>query len=378
MQIRSVVLGLLLCIHSLSGVSIATAAEPKDSIARRLIPLPEMSGPSCGVGALYSCLKTLGIDVEWEKLWLPEYIGGKEGSSVSELIKGAQNNNAYASVFEGLVVSDLVGASNPMILHVRSKGSASKFNHWIAYLGVTGDQIKLFDITHGIRLISKAELMAIWDGYAIEISSNPIAICLREDWFLNLLLFTTIGNCTLVYKVIFSPGYGCPQLATVWSTCRESFLVVLLTILVTILFHVYSEVGFMRNPTAVSLLQRSFFPVSEFEQVNIDYVREVVKSHEAVIIDARFTSSFINGAIPGALSIPTNSSLSFREKALADVDPNKEVIVYCQSSTCHFANDIAAFLKLNGFTFVKIYSGGYADWSSSLNPTKRISNAQSQ
>jgi rhodanese-related sulfurtransferase len=58
-----------------------------------------------------------------------------------------------------------------------------------------------------------------------------------------------------------------------------------------------------------------------------------------------------------------NSSLTDRQQLLNGIEKNKRIVVFCQSSGCGYSDEVAQFLKFNGYSNVVLYRGGYREWS---------------
>jgi thiosulfate/3-mercaptopyruvate sulfurtransferase len=76
------------------------------------------------------------------------------------------------------------------------------------------------------------------------------------------------------------------------------------------------------------------------------------------------------GHIPGAINKPWMEGISGgrykqveeQRQRFSDIDPNKEIIVYCGSGVTATPNYLA--LKEAGFEKVKLYVGSFSDWIS--------------
>jgi rhodanese-related sulfurtransferase len=71
-----------------------------------------------------------------------------------------------------------------------------------------------------------------------------------------------------------------------------------------------------------------------------------------------------------------SSTLPERQEALQGVSSSFPIIVYCQSAGCRYADEVAAFLKFNGYPDISIYRGGYREWSREMGPVKGHSSAE--
>ncbi|MDR1269286.1 MAG: hypothetical protein LBK82_07155, partial [Planctomycetaceae bacterium] len=131
---------------------------------------------------------------------------------------------------------------------------------------------------------------------------------------------------------------------------------------VAVLYHAISETGFLRNPTAVAEVTRRYYSV-DIPEINLSEMQTIVSEKSCPIFDARYARDFKRGTIPDAKNIPINSNLSERQQILAGIDKNHRIVVFCQSVGCGYADEVAQFLKFNGFSNVVLYRGGYREWS---------------
>ena len=138
---------------------------------------------------------------------------------------------------------------------------------------------------------------------------------------------------------------------------------VLLSILFVtgILYHALSPVGFLKNPSAVAEVTRRYYSV-DIPEIDIAEMERVVNEEAIPLFDARFFRDYSRGTIPGAKSLPINSSLSERQEILGSTPKSQRIVVFCQSGGCGYADEVAQFLKFNGYENTIIYRGGYREW----------------
>ena len=110
-------------------------------------------------------------------------------------------------------------------------------------------------------------------------------------------------------------------------------------------------------------------------------VKAFVKNQqdEIILIDSREEKRYLGleepidkkaGHIPGAINKPWMEGLrsgqyipaAEQKQRFSDVDPDKEIIVYCGSGVTATPNFLA--LKEAGFEKVKLYVGSFSDWIS--------------
>ena len=93
-------------------------------------------------------------------------------------------------------------------------------------------------------------------------------------------------------------------------------------------------------------------------------VQEAVRLHEggAVFVDARENGPYENAHVPGALNVPPGTFMDEMKKRLSEVDKDETVVVYCSSSTCPMADQLAQSMQLMGYTDVRIFEPGFLEW----------------
>lgn len=83
----------------------------------------------------------------------------------------------------------------------------------------------------------------------------------------------------------------------------------------------------------------------------------------AVVIDARRVEDFNAGHIPDAINLPPWSAMDVFDRVLKDWPKDKNIVIYCQSSGCPFAPEVAKVLWERGYTQLQYYKPGWNDWS---------------
>jgi rhodanese-related sulfurtransferase len=66
--------------------------------------------------------------------------------------------------------------------------------------------------------------------------------------------------------------------------------------------------------------------------------------------------------IPGSLHVPCSQSLYQSDEALAGLDRDDEIVVYCSSDICYASISAYYLLEQRGFKNVRRYAGGLLDW----------------
>lgn len=87
------------------------------------------------------------------------------------------------------------------------------------------------------------------------------------------------------------------------------------------------------------------------------------------LVETLAPEQFREGHLPGAINIPPDQVSTLAPTLLPD--KQAEVITYCASRTCHASADAARELIKLGYTNVRHYAGGKADWTFAGLPMER-------
>lgn len=87
-----------------------------------------------------------------------------------------------------------------------------------------------------------------------------------------------------------------------------------------------------------------------------DLVQKLARHEPLKLVMALNAWAFRAKHIPGSLHFDTD------EEVLASLNKDDEVIVYCSTVACHASIALYHFLVDHGFTNVRRYEGGIADW----------------
>ncbi len=83
----------------------------------------------------------------------------------------------------------------------------------------------------------------------------------------------------------------------------------------------------------------------------------------AAIVDARKAEHFEEGHIPGAINIPPDEPAARLDALSERALPEDLVVVYCGGEPCDDSRIVFDTLKANGFQNVRLYFGGWRDWT---------------
>ncbi|MDR2170294.1 MAG: hypothetical protein LBP59_09145 [Planctomycetaceae bacterium] len=347
------------------------STTPKQT-AKSNLPVPELkeievSGPYCGIYSLITCMEVYGVQADLQTLLSPEYVGSFQGSSDKELIAAAEKYGLYGKTYGNLTWRELQKANTPMILHVRNSHADQKFNHWVAFLGMEDNKARIIDVPHQLATTPLAELMAKWDGTVIIISDKPIPeqvyslARLNYLWFVMLLFGSMFCIQHFFWSSTKEPSASPTFKLRLQRGVFQSILLLGLIFVISLFYHATSEIGLLRNPVAVAEVTRRYYSV-DIPEIPLDELKNIVAENKTPIFDARYISDYKYGTIPNAKTFSINSSLQERQQQLRGISKEQRIIVFCQSSGCTYSDEIAQFLKFNGYNRVAIYRGGYREW----------------
>jgi rhodanese-related sulfurtransferase len=101
------------------------------------------------------------------------------------------------------------------------------------------------------------------------------------------------------------------------------------------------------------------------EQAQTDF-----ESGSALFIDARHEFDYKLGHIKGAINIPLRM-YDKKKDLLTSVPKNRLLVVYCDGAECNSSIELSTTLAKEGYTDVKIFFGGWRDWSSANLPIEK-------
>lgn len=96
--------------------------------------------------------------------------------------------------------------------------------------------------------------------------------------------------------------------------------------------------------------------------INSQELSEIADKNGTVFVDARDSMEFSMGHIPGAISIPSTAEGDILKDAVAKLNANATVVVYCDGLTCGKSKIAGEKLLDLGFKDVRVYPDGLDGW----------------
>ena len=316
-------------------------------------------GPYCGIYAVYGAASALGVSVSFEDILKPEFVSGKRGSTVDDLVKAVRHFGLNAQPLAGLGIASLRESTAQLVLHVSSFGQLDFYNHWLLFLGMESGKARTVDGNGTIFLMDPAELLARWDGVGIAISRQPssatfgsIETAAFALW--GLLVVLTLGGASVIANRFSRTSR---QAHASWMTT-----IMLPTAVLIGIREVHSELSLWQNPDCVRFIMAAEGH-REFPNVSTAELSSLIKrDRDLLIFDTRYDGDMAYGFVPGARPLPVDLNQQQMASQLKGVDRSRPVIVYCQSQGCHFSDRMAIVLSGFGFADIRIYRDGWVGW----------------
>jgi rhodanese-related sulfurtransferase len=149
---------------------------------------------------------------------------------------------------------------------------------------------------------------------------------------------------------------------------REAALIVVLAVLLGLGIH-FGEVrtflrgGFGPGFTAAAETAGIVF-------IGLAEADDLFAKGEALFIDAREEGPFGRGHILNARNVPAEENKARLAEPL-DLPPEKLLVVYCDGGECLSSLALAKVLRTAGYKNVRVFSGGFAEWSAAGLPQQK-------
>lgn len=95
--------------------------------------------------------------------------------------------------------------------------------------------------------------------------------------------------------------------------------------------------------------------------IELEAVYAAFQNNSAILFDARSPEEYAKGHIAGAVNLPVHAfmdSLTYLETLGMDT----HIITYCDGEDCNASIDLAADIKMMGFSQVNFFFGGSLEW----------------
>lgn len=119
--------------------------------------------------------------------------------------------------------------------------------------------------------------------------------------------------------------------------------------------------------------RESFFQASEYPGVRlitVDEAEDLWRTAQAAFIDARRPSLYDEGHVPGARNVPASETEAVPSEVLGSSRAGT-LVVYCEGGDCQSSLLLAKRLRGEGFTDIRVMTGGWKEWTAAGLPEER-------
>ncbi|MEW6667206.1 MAG: rhodanese-like domain-containing protein [Thermodesulfobacteriota bacterium] len=156
---------------------------------------------------------------------------------------------------------------------------------------------------------------------------------------------------------------------TVQTAVREALVILAAAVLLALVYSGITQKGLFGRPEPPSFSSESEAPTTP-ETISIDEAEELFASGKAVFIDTRDELSYREGHIRGAIHVSL-LDLPLRIESLKALAAEKTLVPYCNGTRCHSSMEFGGRLFAAGIPNVKVFFGGWEEWTASQLPTER-------
>ena len=104
--------------------------------------------------------------------------------------------------------------------------------------------------------------------------------------------------------------------------------------------------------------------------ISRDQAQRYFEAGTALFLDARHEFDYQLGHIRGAINIPLRM-YETRKTALDTIPKDRLLIAYCDGANCNSSIELSAKLAIDGYTGVKIFFGGWQEWTAANLPVDK-------
>lgn len=166
--------------------------------------------------------------------------------------------------------------------------------------------------------------------------------------------------------------------ASIKSAVIQAIIIILLAMLIGFSFNAFYSGGIplIAQPRELKYEPDSSAPdmienlPTEPLAISQEQTWELFKNKKALFLDARKADFYDYGHIPGAQRLTWHGPDSLPEIPVT-ILPNQLIVTYCNDEDCDLAIELAYFLFDNGFQRIRIFHGGWQEWTAANYPISR-------
>ncbi len=105
--------------------------------------------------------------------------------------------------------------------------------------------------------------------------------------------------------------------------------------------------------------------------VSLADVIAIQENKTATLVDARSSDEYAAGHLPGSRSLPYYEMDKLQAVALEGLALDAPLVIYCEGVGCELSFFLGRELKAQGYTNLRIFYGGYPEWSNAGLPVAK-------
>jgi len=142
---------------------------------------------------------------------------------------------------------------------------------------------------------------------------------------------------------------------------REAILIVAISCVVGFTYSAAMQKGLFAPASSNTSPRPSHAP----QFILLDEAVQLFRSDTATFVDARHAYDFELGHIKGAINVPLKE---FTMAPLSGIPKERVLVTYCDGQECNSSVSLAMKLDSLGYTNVKIFFGGWSEWTNNNQP----------
>ena len=145
----------------------------------------------------------------------------------------------------------------------------------------------------------------------------------------------------------------------------EAFLLIVAAMILGVAFTFVTKQGFFAETQSVQSTAPSNIAI-----ISLATAKELFDNNNALFIDSRHEFEYQAGHIRGAVNVALKK-FDTHFARLNKISKGKLLIVYCDGAECNSSIELTVKLMEAGFTNVKVFFGGWQEWSSAKLPIEK-------
>ena len=149
---------------------------------------------------------------------------------------------------------------------------------------------------------------------------------------------------------------------------REAGVLVVVAAVLGFIYTAATEKGlFARSPRSQAALRTAADTPS---MISFAEARSLFDSTSTLFVDARHEFDYKLGHVKGAINVPL-AEYDEKKSALDGISRSRVIVAYCDGAGCNSSIELSVKLMKDGFTNVKIFFGGWREWTDANLPTEK-------